>query len=85
MQFTTLALGLFAALASAQNAFIVPTSGTVYAAGDSTTLEWDPTTNGTVSLRLQWGTTTTASDGVAIACESALYNTYLDIFSNVVK
>lgn len=78
MRFLTLAFGLLAtfSLSAAQtstskdNAFITPASGAELTAGSATTITWNPTTSGTVSLRLQWGATTVATDGVAIACMS---------------
>ncbi|QKX54029.1 uncharacterized protein TRUGW13939_01111 [Talaromyces rugulosus] len=70
MRFFALATGLFAALAAAAstpNAFIQPISGASFTAGKTSTLQWSPSTSGTVSLRLQWGALTTATEGIAIA------------------
>lgn len=70
MRFFALATGLFAALAAAAstpNAFIDPVLGASFTAGQTSTLEWTPSTSGTVSLRLQWGALTTSTEGIAIA------------------
>lgn len=78
MRFLTLAFGLLAtfslsaAQTSNENAFITPSSGAELTAGSTTTLTWNPTTSGTVSLRLQWGETTVATDGIVVACKITL-------------
>lgn len=77
MRFFAVALGFLATLtlsaaqtgsSSDKNPFIYPTAGATFTAGQTSTLTWNPTTSGTVSLRLQWGATTVATDGIAIAC-----------------
>lgn len=71
MRIFALATGLFAAFATAAstpNPFIQPVSGSAFTADQTNTLEWTPSTSGTVSLRLQWGALTTATEGIAIAC-----------------
>lgn len=66
------AVTVFAAVVAASdnaNSFKVPRGGYSFTAGETTTLEWDPTTSGTVSLRLQHGAVTTENSGMPIACE----------------
>ncbi|PYI06223.1 hypothetical protein BO78DRAFT_369384 [Aspergillus sclerotiicarbonarius CBS 121057] len=59
-----LALSALATLATAtQNPFNVPDGGYEFDAGSPTTLIWDPTTSGTVTLRLQWGAVFTTTTG----------------------
>ncbi|KAL5337815.1 Ser-Thr-rich glycosyl-phosphatidyl-inositol-anchored membrane family-domain-containing protein [Aspergillus crustosus] len=61
------ALSAIAALVAArENPFNIPGSGYEFAAGEPTTLSWDPTTEGTVSIRLQWGDVLTDSTGSTI-------------------
>jgi hypothetical protein len=70
--FTTLAVAVLAAVASANskaNPFNIPTTGYTFKVGKPTTLSWDPTTTGTVTLYLQWGAVTTAGSGTIIACK----------------
>lgn len=77
MRSAIIAAAAFSALVSAgseANAFNNPKGGYTFTAGDATTLSWDPTTSGTVSLRLQWGSVTTAESGDAIACMSLSSN-----------
>ncbi|KAA8642228.1 hypothetical protein EYZ11_009011 [Aspergillus tanneri] len=65
-----LTLSVFATLAAAAekaNPFNIPPSGYSFTAGEATTLNWEPTTSGTVTLRLQWGAVLTPNSGVAIA------------------
>ncbi|BCS03814.1 GPI anchored serine-threonine rich family protein [Aspergillus luchuensis] len=63
-----LALSAIASLAAASdNPFNVPEGGYTFTAGSPTTLTWDPTTNGTVTLRLQWGAVFTTTTGDLIA------------------
>ncbi|GKZ32769.1 hypothetical protein AbraIFM66950_002388 [Aspergillus brasiliensis] len=63
-----LALSAIATLAAASdNPFNIPEGGYTFTAGSPTTLTWDPTTNGTVTLRLQWGAVFTTSSGELIA------------------
>ena len=68
--FTTLAVAAMAVVASADNKanpFNIPTDGYTFKTGEPTTLSWDPTTTGTVSLYLQWGAVTTSNSGTPIA------------------
>lgn len=70
--FIYLAAAAFAGLTAASstaNAFNNPQGGYSFTAGEPTTLQWSPSTPGTVSLRLQWGDVSTATSGTAIACE----------------
>ncbi|GIJ90752.1 hypothetical protein Asppvi_009714 [Aspergillus pseudoviridinutans] len=60
------ALAAIAAAASKSNPFNIPANGYQFAAGQPTTLSWDPTTSGTVTLKLQWGTVFTADSGSTI-------------------
>ncbi|EED16053.1 GPI anchored protein, putative [Talaromyces stipitatus ATCC 10500] len=95
MRLLSIAFGLLATLSLSaaqtssnpkENAFIVPSAGAQFTAGTTTTLTWNPTTSGTISLRLQWGATTVATDGVVIA--SAIKNTgsyEWDVPSNIPK
>ncbi|RAL07432.1 GPI anchored serine-threonine rich family protein [Aspergillus homomorphus CBS 101889] len=63
-----LALSAMATLANAaSNPFNVPTEGYTFTAGSPTTLTWDANSNGTVSLRLQWGAVFTTSSGDSLA------------------
>jgi hypothetical protein len=75
--FTCLAVSALAAVAAAgsnANPFNIPSGGYTFTVGKATTLTWNPTTSGTVSLRLQQGEVTTATDGTAIACEYLIGN-----------
>lgn len=70
--FVCLVVAVFAAVVAASsnaNPFKIPNGGYTFTAGQATTLNWDPTTGGTVSLLLQHGEVTTASEGTPIACE----------------
>jgi hypothetical protein len=70
MRFFYLSLSAFAALAAAAdnaNPFNIPTEGYTFTAGKPTTLTWQPTTEGSVTLRLQWGSVLTADSGSVIA------------------
>ncbi|OQD78614.1 hypothetical protein PENDEC_c001G00400 [Penicillium decumbens] len=60
-------LATVAAAGSQANPFNIPANGYTFAVGKPTTLTWQPTTGGTVSLRLQQGEVTTANDGTPIA------------------
>ncbi|KAL2368940.1 hypothetical protein BDBG_04225 [Blastomyces gilchristii SLH14081] len=65
-----LAVTAFAAVVAAQsngNPFNVPSDGYQFVAGQPTTVTWDPTTPGTVSLRLQMGDNVTPQDGIPLA------------------
>lgn len=66
-----IALSALAALAAADNGnpFRIPNGGYSFQAGSATTLNWDPTSHGTVTLKLQWGSVSTPKDGITIACE----------------
>ncbi|KAJ5782832.1 hypothetical protein N7457_004606 [Penicillium paradoxum] len=68
--FTSFAVAALAAIASADskaNPFKIPIEGYTFKVGEPTTLSWQPTTSGTVSLYLKWGAVTTAASGTAIA------------------
>ncbi|KAL4888688.1 Ser-Thr-rich glycosyl-phosphatidyl-inositol-anchored membrane family-domain-containing protein [Aspergillus ambiguus] len=70
MRFLYLTLSAFAALAAAAdnaNPFNIPNGGYSFTAGKPTTLTWKPTTDGTVTLRLQWGSVMTPESGSVIA------------------
>ncbi|KAE8390713.1 hypothetical protein ETB97_001260 [Aspergillus alliaceus] len=58
---------LAAAATSGANPFNIPSEGYSFEAGQPTTLSWDPTTSGTVSLKLQWGAVLTSNTGTTIA------------------
>ncbi|KAL4883654.1 Ser-Thr-rich glycosyl-phosphatidyl-inositol-anchored membrane family-domain-containing protein [Aspergillus karnatakaensis] len=61
------ALSAIATLVSArENPFNIPGGGYEFAAGEATTLTWDPTTEGTVTIKLQWGDVLTSSTGSTI-------------------
>lgn len=66
---TISALAAVATASSTANPFEIPAAGYTFSVGEATTLKWDPTTSGTVTLRLQQGAVTTANEGTAIACE----------------
>lgn len=70
--FTTLAIAAMAAVASANskaNPFSIPTDGYTFKVGVPTALTWKPTTQGTVSLILQWGAVISGNSGTVIACK----------------
>ncbi|PYH99505.1 hypothetical protein BO71DRAFT_342602 [Aspergillus ellipticus CBS 707.79] len=72
-----LALSAIATLAAAsENPFSVPDGGYEFDAGSPTTLTWDPTTSGTVTLRLQWGAVFTTTSGDLIASSIDNSGTY---------
>ncbi|PLN75368.1 Ser-Thr-rich glycosyl-phosphatidyl-inositol-anchored membrane family-domain-containing protein [Aspergillus taichungensis] len=58
---------LAAAAANKDNSFNIPNDGYSFKAGEPTTLSWDPTTEGTVTLKLQWGAVLTPDSGKEIA------------------
>ncbi|RDW81763.1 GPI anchored serine-threonine rich family protein [Aspergillus mulundensis] len=63
-----LALSAVATLAAArENAFNIPKDGYSFTAGEATTLSWDPSTEGTVTLKLQYGDVLTSSSGTTLA------------------
>jgi hypothetical protein len=74
---TVSALAAVATASSTANPFKIPSGGYSFTVGEATTLNWDPTTSGTVSLRLQHGSVTTATDGTTIACEYLIRKLYL--------
>ncbi|KLJ07478.1 lysophospholipase [Blastomyces silverae] len=61
------ALAAVVAAQSTDNAFNNPAGGYQFAAGRPTQLSWAPSTDGTVTLKLQKGDNTTPSDGIIIA------------------
>ncbi|OJD10718.1 hypothetical protein AJ78_08346 [Emergomyces pasteurianus Ep9510] len=65
------AISAFAAFVAAQssleNPFKVPAGGYNFNAGKPTTVTWDPTTDGTVTLKLQKGSNITPSSGIILA------------------
>ncbi|EFR02070.1 hypothetical protein MGYG_05073 [Nannizzia gypsea CBS 118893] len=61
-----LAFAALAAAASMENPFLVPPGGYHFSAQQPTTLNWKPTTSGTVTLKLQMGTETTPKSGVVL-------------------
>ncbi|OAX78793.1 hypothetical protein ACJ72_06894 [Emergomyces africanus] len=71
MRFTYFAISLFAVFVAAQksleNAFNVPPGGYNFAAGKTTLLSWNPSTEGPVTLKLQKGSDITPSSGIIIA------------------
>ncbi|PLB34071.1 GPI anchored serine-threonine rich family protein [Aspergillus candidus] len=58
---------LAAAAANNANSFNIPKDGYSFKAGEPTTLSWDPTTEGTITLKLQWGAVLTPDSGKEIA------------------
>ncbi|KNG87865.1 GPI anchored protein, partial [Aspergillus nomiae NRRL 13137] len=64
---TLSAMASLAAAATGANPFNIPAEGYSFEAGEPTTLSWKPTTEGTVSLKLQWGAVLTANTGTTIA------------------
>ena len=74
MRLSTLFLPVFAVLAAAQsssgsNPFKVPAAGYSFNAGTPTTINWTPTTSGTVTLRLRDGASSDLNAGTVIACK----------------
>lgn len=71
--FITVAAALFAGVASATNsqanAFKNPAGGYTFTVGEPTTLSWNADAGTTVTLRLQYGSVSTANSGTVIACE----------------
>ncbi|KAE8372367.1 Ser-Thr-rich glycosyl-phosphatidyl-inositol-anchored membrane family-domain-containing protein [Aspergillus bertholletiae] len=64
---TLSAMASLAAAATGANPFNIPREGYSFEAGKPTTLSWDPTTSGTITLRLQWGAVMTSNTGTTIA------------------
>ncbi|KAL4752646.1 hypothetical protein BDW72DRAFT_60822 [Aspergillus terricola var. indicus] len=54
-------------VAARENAFNIPKDGYTFTAGEATTLSWDPSTEGTVTLKLQHGEVLTSDSGTTIA------------------
>lgn len=69
---TLSAIATLAAAAEKANPFSIPNDGYTFKTGQPTTLKWNPTTSGTVTLRLQWGGVLTPNSGTPIASESSL-------------
>lgn len=63
-------LSLVYAQATGPNAFKIPPTGFSLAAGQPTTLNWDPTTPGSVSLYLRSGASSALGERVLIECMS---------------
>lgn len=61
-------------LAQAPNAFQIPPAGYALAAGQPTTLKWNPTTPGTVSLYLRSGASSALEKGELIECTSVRWS-----------
>lgn len=57
------------AVADQPNAFKVPNGGYQFKTGEPTTLKWEPSTDDTISLKLQSGEVSTPESGTTIACE----------------
>ena len=73
MCFLIFFLGLLAALVAAvENPFTTPPGGFKVEVGKSVTLEWLPTTEGPVTIMLQWGKVTEPEDGIVVASESTI-------------
>ncbi|CAI7652485.1 unnamed protein product [Penicillium glandicola] len=58
-----------AAASNTANPFSIPTDGYTFTVGEATTLKWEPTTDGTISLILQWGAVLTGDSGTVIASD----------------
>ncbi|KAL4813347.1 Ser-Thr-rich glycosyl-phosphatidyl-inositol-anchored membrane family-domain-containing protein [Aspergillus spinulosporus] len=54
-------------VAARENAFNIPKDGYTFTAGEATTLSWEPSTEGTVTLKLQHGEILTSDSGTTIA------------------
>ncbi|CBF84879.1 hypothetical protein AN1449.2 [Aspergillus nidulans FGSC A4] len=54
-------------VAARENAFNIPKNGYSFTAGEATTLSWEPSTEGTVTLKLQHGEVLTSDSGTTIA------------------
>jgi hypothetical protein len=67
-----LAISALAAVAAAQNPFSHPEGGFDFEAGKPTTIAWEPTTGGTVTIKLQKGDDITPNSGIIIGCKSLI-------------
>ncbi|OJJ46276.1 hypothetical protein ASPZODRAFT_152461 [Penicilliopsis zonata CBS 506.65] len=56
-----------AATSDASNPFNVPSGGYSFTAGTPTTITWEPTTSGTISLILEWGDVLEVEEGITLA------------------
>lgn len=77
--FIYIAVSAFAAFAAAQtkdNAFNVPKGGYEFTAGEPTNLNWDPTTSGTITLKLQTSTDITPESGEVIASKFRVFRNF---------
>lgn len=71
MRFLIFFLGLLAALVAAvENPFTTPEGGYQVEVGKTITLDWLPTTEGKVTIMLQWGKVTEPEDGIVVASKS---------------
>ncbi|KAM5457567.1 hypothetical protein MaudCBS49596_000764 [Microsporum audouinii] len=61
-----LAFAAVAAAASMENAFLVPPGGYMFSAGKPTTLNWTPTTGGTITIKLQMSKDITPGSGTVL-------------------
>ncbi|KAF2402724.1 hypothetical protein EJ06DRAFT_307167 [Trichodelitschia bisporula] len=75
MKFTAIVISAFAALAAALDNPLVPVAGALVA-GQPTTITWQPTTSGTVSLQLRWGDAGNLNPGTSIAASVQNSGTY---------
>lgn len=57
------------------NAFKIPPSGLTASAGQTTNLQWTPTTDGSVTLILRSGASNNLNEGAVIACRSSASST----------
>ncbi|KAJ5728629.1 uncharacterized protein N7483_003137 [Penicillium malachiteum] len=67
--FAAVAFSALVAADDTANPFDNPEGGYTFTAGSPTTLTWDPTTSGTIDLRLQWDTVTTPETGESIVSD----------------
>ncbi|KAE8150993.1 Ser-Thr-rich glycosyl-phosphatidyl-inositol-anchored membrane family-domain-containing protein [Aspergillus avenaceus] len=70
------AIATLAAAASSANPFKIPSEGYSFESGQSTTLNWTPTSSGTITLKLQWGSVMTSNTGTTIAKNIANSGSY---------
>ncbi|EEH17505.1 hypothetical protein PABG_00068 [Paracoccidioides brasiliensis Pb03] len=80
-----LSIGIFAALAVAQNnnPFEVPSGGYGFGSGSQVTISWKPTTTGPVNILLQSGENTQPSDGVVLGTDLPNNGMYVFTFPSV--